>query len=93
MRRLSGRRVCLNCGATYHVSTLKSENCANCGDPLVQRADDKAETVLNRLAVYHAQTAPLVDFYEKTGLLKKIDGNQDMDVIYGQIMEALGAQA
>ena len=94
VRRLSGRRVCLRCGATYHISTLKNtEICANCGDPLVQRADDKAETVLNRLAVYHAQTAPLVDFYEKTGLLKKIDGAQDMDVIYGQIMEALGAKA
>ena len=94
VRRLSGRRVCLKCGATYHISTLKNtEICANCGDPLVQRADDKAETVLNRLAVYHAQTAPLVDFYEKTGLLKKIDGAQDMDVIYGQIMEALGAKA
>lgn len=94
VRRLSGRRVCLKCGATYHISTLKNtETCANCGDPLVQRADDKAETVLNRLSVYHAQTAPLVDFYEKTGLLKKIDGAQDMDVIFGQIMEALGVQA
>ena len=94
VRRLSGRRVCLKCGATYHISTLKNAGtCANCGDPLVQRDDDKAETVLNRLAVYHAQTAPLVDFYEKTGLLKKIDGNQDMDVIFNQIMEALGAKA
>lgn len=92
VRRLCGRRVCLNCGATYHVSTLKDQNkCANCGEPLVQRDDDKAETVLKRLTVYHEQTAPLVDFYQNRGLLKKIDGAQDMDVIFNQIMDVLGA--
>lgn len=85
--RLSGRRVCLKCGATYHVSRLNGETkCASCSDELVQRADDKAETVLNRLKVYHDQTAPLVDFYQKKGLLRVIDGDQDMDTIFASIM-------
>lgn len=90
--RLSGRRACLKCGATYHVSWLDGKNtCKNCGEELVQRNDDKPETVLSRLTVYHKQTAPLVDFYEKMGLLKKIDGAQDMDVIFNTIMDTLGA--
>ena len=91
--RLSGRRVCLKCGATYHVSMLKDKtNCANCGDPLVQRNDDRAETVLSRLQVYHAQTAPLVDFYDKKALLRRIDGSQDMDIIFDSILAVLGAK-
>ena len=88
--RLSGRRVCLKCGATYHVKHLNGETkCATCGEELVQRNDDKAETVLNRLTVYHDQTAPLVDFYQKKGLLKVIDGAQDMDTIFQSIMDTL----
>ena len=88
--RLSGRRVCLNCGATYHVSRLNGETkCAACGENLIQRDDDKAETVLNRLNVYHSQTAPLVDFYQKKGTLKVIDGAQDMDTIYESILAVL----
>ncbi|MGN0779590.1 MAG: adenylate kinase, partial [Aristaeellaceae bacterium] len=61
--------------------------CAACGDTLIQRDDDKAETVLNRLTVYHNQTAPLVDFYRERGLLKVIDGAQDMDTIFASIMD------
>ena len=88
IERLSGRRVCLKCGATYHVSRLNGETkCAACGDTLIQRDDDKAETVLNRLTVYHNQTAPLVDFYRERGLLKVIDGAQDMDTIFASIMD------
>ena len=88
--RLSGRRVCLNCGATYHVSRLNGETkCAACGENLIQRDDDKAETVLNRLNVYHSQTAPLVDFYQKKGTLKVIDGAQDMDTIFESILAVL----
>ena len=88
IERLSGRRVCLKCGATYHVSRLNGETrCATCGDTLIQRDDDKAETVLNRLTVYHNQTAPLVDFYQKRGMLKVIDGAQDMDTIFASIMD------
>ena len=85
--RLSGRRVCLKCGATYHIARLNGKTkCDSCSDELVQRADDKAETVLNRLKVYHDQTAPLVDFYQKKGLLRVIDGDQDMDTIFASIM-------
>ena len=88
--RLSGRRVCLKCGATYHVKHLNGETkCAACGEELVQRNDDKAETVLNRLTVYHDQTAPLVDFYQKKGLLKVVDGAQDMETIFASIMGIL----
>ena len=88
IERLSGRRVCLKCGATYHVSRLNGETrCAACGDTLIQRDDDKAETVLNRLTVYHNQTAPLVDFYRERGLLKVIDGALDMDTIFASIMD------
>jgi len=90
IERLSGRRVCLKCGATYHVSRLNGETkCAACGEELIQRDDDKAETVLNRLTVYHNQTAPLVDFYQGKGLLKVVDGAQDMDTIFASIMETL----
>ena len=89
--RLSGRRVCLSCGGTYHVSLLNgSTTCAKCGQELIQRADDKAETVLSRLTVYHAQTEPLIDFYTKRGLLKEIDGAQPMDDCYAAILAVLG---
>ena len=85
--RLSGRRVCLKFAATNHISRLNGKTkCDSCSDELVQRADDKAETVLNRLKVYHDQTAPLVDFYQKKGLLRVIDGDQDMDTIFASIM-------
>lgn len=92
INRLSGRRVCLKCGATYHISLLDGKTTCTCGEELIQRDDDKAETVLNRLTVYHAQTAPLVNFYEEKGLLHRIDGAQDMDVIFQSIMETLGVK-
>ena len=88
--RLSGRRVCLKCGATYHESTLNgATKCTACGDPIVQRVDDKPETVLNRLKVYHAQSAPLVSYYGDKGLLKTIDGSMGMDEIFNTIMKTL----
>jgi len=94
VERLSGRRVCLKCGATYHISMLGGKTvCDKCGDPLVQRNDDKAETVLNRLEVYHAQTAPLIDYYGAKGLLTKIDGAQGMENTCHAILKALGAEA
>ena len=90
-KRLSGRRVCLACGGTYHVATLNgATTCAKCGAELIQRDDDKAETVLNRLSVYHAQTAPLIEFYTEKGLLKAIDGAKPMDECYSAILNALG---
>ena len=92
--RLSGRRVCLKCGATYHVSMLNGKTtCDKCGEELIQRNDDKAETVLSRLEVYHAQTAPLINFYGQKGLLKTIPGDQGIDGIFTAIMNALGAKA
>jgi adenylate kinase len=92
IQRISGRRVCLKCGATYHVSLLGGKTtCDNCGEALIQREDDKAETVLNRLKSYHSKTAPLVDFYQAKGKLVKVDGAGDMDAIFAEIMKALQA--
>ena len=89
--RLSGRRVCPACGATFHVSSLGGRTaCDKCGAELVQRNDDKAETVLNRLNVYHAQTAPLIDYYGSQGLLKSVDGSQPLDDCFAAILRALG---
>ncbi len=94
VNRLSGRRVCLKCGATYHVSMLgEKTTCDVCGEELIQREDDKAETVLNRLKVYHTQTAPLIGYYERKGLLRKVDGDQEVDAICGAILKTLGVQA
>ena len=91
VNRLSGRRVCLTCGATYHVNMLGGETKCKCGMDLIQRDDDKPETVLSRLTVYHNQTAPLVDYYQAKGLLHKIDGAQDVDAIYNAILNTLEA--
>ncbi|MCH5191964.1 MAG: adenylate kinase [Oscillospiraceae bacterium] len=80
--RLSGRRVCLKCGATYHTEYKKSKTegiCDICGDELVQRKDDKPETVLDRLRVYHEQTEPLKDYYEKTGKLVIVEGQEKVE--------------
>lgn len=80
--RLSGRRVCLKCGATYHTEYKKPKKegiCDVCGDGLVQRKDDKPETVLDRLRVYHEQTEPLKDYYEKTGKLVIVDGQEEVE--------------
>jgi len=91
VERLSGRRVCLSCGGTYHVSRLNgSTTCEKCGEALIQREDDKAETVLSRLTVYHKQTEPLIDFYTQRGLIKTVDGAQPMDECYAAILDALG---
>jgi len=92
--RLSGRRVCVKCGATYHTSMLGGKTtCDVCGEELIQRNDDKAETVLNRLQVYHAQTAPLIGYYSEKGLLKKVDGAQGLEKTFDAVMQALGAKA
>ena len=92
--RLSGRRVCLKCGATYHVSMLNGKTkCDKCGEELIQRNDDRAETVLNRLAVYHEQTAPLTGYYEKKGLLHRVAGDQGIEGTFAAIMKELGAKA
>ena len=88
--RLSGRRVCLACGGTYHVSRLNGNVCEKCGGELIQRNDDKPETVLSRLKVYHEQTAPLIEWYSARGLLRTVDGAQPMDDCFAAILIALG---
>ncbi len=81
VERLSGRRVCLKCGAAYHVKfnpPAEEGVCGVCGDKLVIRDDDNEEVILNRLSVYHSQTEPLIEFYEKQGKLKSISGEGDV---------------
>lgn len=92
--RMSGRRACLKCGATYHVSFAPSKTegiCDVCGDSLVLRDDDKPETVQKRLSVYHEQTQPLIAYYEKAGVQKSVDGTQEMDSVFKGIVDILGA--
>ena len=92
VKRLSGRRVCPLCGAPYHVERLNGETvCRADGTPLIQRDDDKAETVLNRLAVYHQKTAPLIDHYREAGLLKNIGGGLSLEEISEEIFRTLEA--
>ena len=92
VKRLSGRRVCPLCGAPYHVDRLNGETvCRADGTPLIQRDDDKAETVLNRLAVYHQKTAPLIDHYREAGLLKNIGGGLSLEEISEEIFRTLEA--
>ena len=94
VERLSGRRVCLKCGATYHVSMLGDQTCCEkCGEELVLREDDRAETVLNRLKVYHEQTAPLIDYYEKRGLLHAVAGDQGIEGTFEAIMRLIKEKA
>ena len=91
-RRVSGRRVCLDCGNTYHVETkkpLQDGVCDRCGSTLVQRKDDQPETVQERLRVYHDQTEPLRDYYEATGKLLVVDGQQDIQTIAEQTLALL----
>jgi len=88
--RLSGRRVCPLCGAPYHVDRLNGEKvCKVDATPLIQRDDDKAETVLNRLKVYHQKTAPLIDYYAGEGMLKNITGSGSLEEISEEIFKAL----
>ena len=94
IRRMSGRRACLSCGATYHIvynAPKKEGVCDQCGEPLVLRDDDKPETVQNRLNVYHRQTQPLIDYYKKEGVLAQVDGTQDMEQGFQDIVKILGA--
>ena len=93
MSRLTGRRVCKACGASYHVVNFppkKEGVCDVCGGPLIQRDDDNAETVANRIEVYEAQTMPLIEYYEKAGNIAHIDGATGLDNVFADIVKALG---
>lgn len=93
VRRMGGRRACVNCGATYHIEHVppkKEGICDNCGSELILRDDDKPETVKNRLSVYHKQTQPLIDFYNGKGVLRTVDGTVDMKDVFNAIVAILG---
>ena len=93
--RLTGRRVCRACGATFHVTNKapKVEGvCDKCGGELYQRNDDKVETVSNRLDVYAAQTAPLIEYYQSKGIMSSIDGSKSMEDVLADIRTALGSK-
>lgn len=88
--RMSGRRACVACGATYHIMTIppKTENiCDVCGKELILRDDDKPETVEKRLAVYHEQTQPLIDYYRAKEILRSVDGTKDPDTTFYEIVK------
>ena len=89
MDRLTGRWTCKKCGAPYHVSTLNGAKTCKCGGELIQRDDDKAETVAKRLAVYESQTKPLIEFYDKIGILKNFDASKPIDEVYEKIVQIL----
>ena len=92
INRMSGRRACVDCGATYHIvyAPTKKENiCDNCGGGLILRDDDKPETVKKRLDVYHEQTQPLIDYYTKAGALRTVDGTIDIDEVFAAIVKIL----
>ena len=94
INRMSGRRACLDCGATYHIVTIPTKVegiCDVCGSKVVLREDDKPETVQKRLEVYHAQTQPLIDYYKGQNILKTVDGTQPMEAVFGAIVGILGA--
>lgn len=92
LERLTGRRVCPKCGATYHVvnNPPKEEGvCDHDGIELIQRDDDTEETVQKRLTVNIEQTKPLLDFYEDKGVLVTVDGDQDIDKVFAEIVAKL----
>lgn len=93
MERLTGRRICKDCGATYHLvfnPPAHEGKCDRCGGELYQRADDNAETVQNRLDVNIKQSKPLLDFYDAKGYLRTINGQQDINVVFAEIERLLG---
>lgn len=93
MDRLTGRRVCRGCGASYRVifnPPKEADKCNSCGGDLYQRDDDNEATVSNRLDVYEAQTQPLIDYYKNQGLLLNINGDQDINLVLQDILKSLG---
>ena len=92
VRRLSGRRSCSKCQATYHVDFAPPKVdgiCDRCGEPLVQRSDDRRDAIEVRLKVYDEQTAPLVRYYQERGLLFQLDGSGAVDVVFQHLLQEL----
>ena len=93
MKRLTGRRVCKGCGATFHITNIppKVEGvCDVCGEELYQRDDDTEETVANRIEVYNSQTKPLIDYYENIGNIAHLDGSINPEELLAEIVKILG---
>ncbi len=93
VERMSGRRTCTDCGETYHIkynAPSREGICDRCGAKLIQRDDDKPETVQKRLTVYHDQTEPLIDYYKNKGIYKEVDGTKSMDIVFDDICNILG---
>lgn len=96
VERLSGRRVCPNCGATYHIDFSPPKNdaiCDRCGHQVIQRADDTPEAIERRLSLYDQQTAPLLNYYCDEGILKTVDGNRDVEAVSADIVKIIEASA
>ena len=94
MQRLTGRRVCKACGASFHVVNIPSKKegvCDYCGGELMQRKDDNAETAKNRIDVYNEQTAPLIGYYAGSGVLKTFNGEMQIDELFNEIVDTIGA--
>ena len=88
IKRLSGRRVCVSCGANFHVKNMPpkvTDVCDHCGGKLVQRDDDREETVKNRLAVYAKETNSLIDYYRNKGILEEVSGDLDVNELFKKI--------
>lgn len=88
VKRIAGRRMC-KCGESYHISWYNSDVCAKCGSKLYQRDDDKEQTVKARLDVYKKQTAPLIEYYAQTGVLSNVDGAQEMQKVFEDIVRVI----
>lgn len=94
VNRMAGRRACLGCGGTYHLKYIPTKVegiCDVCSGELVLREDDKPETVVKRLEIYHNQTQPLIDYYNNVGILAEVDGTKDMAIVFDEIVKVLGA--
>mgnify|MGYP003603447358 CR=1 FL=1 len=94
VERAVGRRICKKCGATYHIkfNPAKVEGiCDVCGGELFQRADDSEATMKSRLAVYEAQTKPLIEYYQQAGLYTEVDGRQAIDKVFADVVKSLKA--
>lgn len=92
VRRLSGRRMCTKCSGNYHIESMPpavAGKCDACGAKLYQRDDDKADAILNRLEVYEAKTAPVIDFYAGAGILRNVDASGSVDEVQKRIESAL----
>ncbi len=93
IKRMGGRRTCPSCDSIYHVDHMPPKvegKCDKCGGDLIIREDDKEETVKNRLAVYHEQTQPLKDYYDKQGIVHSVDGTIDRKDVFAMIEKILG---